>query len=553
MISKLNKLGKSLRSLFLENLSNLLLYITFYVFLGPSTFSFHVWFYFHGYLITTFTVLTVVLDFFLQKKEKIKKSNRYLLYRLVLWTLFVMILGYQQVYQTTLDLSLVVYFFHHLFILYSDIPNFLYQWNLWQWIGLVIGYYLILNQEVLDLKKDWVKFLFCLLLFVSFRCASDLVSPNTIQNPNLLTSTSRPKTELQSITGTPNIVLVLLEGVPRKHLSKLKSRYIDYSKLSGSHFWIPMPHTSKSLFTWMTGESQLSNTRMQLNDSLLESSLPKLLETKYGYQTEMIYTQSIYFEGMEQFFPKIFGVVWDKSELEKKYGSLHSSFSWGMDDRVILPSIKQISEKENKPIFLFLGLSQTHSPYFVSKKNFDGQWKSPFDRYMESLLEEVEVLDSIISYLKENFSRDTIVILSADHGESFGEEGAHAHNYSLFNQETDVPFLLYFVKSGQIYIPKSGSSIHFKNTLLDLLAPNVLQEDQLKQTNFFKSNYQLDLVSKTWNSEIQKSWITNEKKYIYHSDRDLLLEMDFAEEKRREVIDPKLKQRVLDHIHAEIR
>ncbi|TGL85601.1 arylsulfatase [Leptospira congkakensis] len=533
------------------NVSSLLLCIFFYIFWGPNTISFQGWFYFHGFFLTVFLIFNLVLDSFLNQKLKIKNSKPILFYRLVLWTLFVVVLSYQQVYQTALTVSLVVYFFQHLSLLYSDILNFVYQWNLWQWIGLLIGYYLIITRKTLESKKHLIGFFTCILLFVSFRCGLDLLRSNTDPKPNTSQILQRVKSNLESIPGKPNLVFVLLEGVPRKHLSKLKSRYIDFSKLAGSYFWIPMPHTSKSLFTWMTGESQLNHTRLRLDDSILESNLPKELESKHGYHTEMTYTQSIYFEGMEQFFPKIFQVVLDKSELEKRFGALHSSFSWGMDDRVIFPAIKQISNSK-MPYFLFLGLSQTHSPYFVSKNSFDGQRISPFDRYMDSLLEEVEVLDSIISYLKENTSRETVVILSSDHGESFGEEGAHAHNYSLYNQETDVPFLLYFVKSNQIYIPKLGSSIDFKDTILTLIETNSLEKENTRNTNFFHPNYQLDLVLKTWNSEIQKSWINNEKKYIYHSDRDRLFEMDFGEEKRIPVTDPKFKQKILDHIYSKI-
>ncbi|TGK82605.1 arylsulfatase [Leptospira noumeaensis] len=541
------------RTLLLRNFSNIILYVLLYVFLGTSYFSVSSWLYFHGFLITIYSILILVLDSYFYQKYRLNQSYREIFIRSVLWTFFVMVLSYVQVYQTALDVSLVVYFFQNFSNLYSDIPNFLYQWKLWQWLSLTFGYYLVFTKSVLDPKKDWIKLTVCILVFVFFRCGLDLSNQITNQNSNLPISNHRFKTNLESIVGKPNLFFVLLEGVPRKHLSKLKSRYIDYSQLNGSHFWVPMPHTSKSLFTWMTGVSQLTNSRMSINESFINSNLPKELELKHGYHTEMIYTQSLYFEGMEQFFPKIFNVVLDKSELQRRYGVNHSSFSWGMNDRVVNAAIKQISETKRNPIFLFLGLSQTHSPYFVSKTNSKGKWNSPYERYMESLSEEVEVLDSLISYLKENFSRETILILSADHGESFGEEGAHAHNYSLYNQETDVPFLIYFVKSGQVYIPKLGSSIHFKDTILNLLETGPRVMDKTVNTNFLKPNYQIDLVLKTWNSEIQKSWIANQKKYIYHSDKDLLLEMDYAEEKRTPIFDSKLKQKVLDHIYSEIR
>lgn len=74
-----------------------------------------------------------------------------------------------------------------------------------------------------------------------------------------------------------------------------------------------------------------------------------------------------------------------------------------------------------------------------------------------------------------------------------------------------------------------------------------------RKFNFFNHNYQPSLVLKTWNSEVQKAWINHDKKYIYHSDRDQLLQMDFIEDNRTPISDLRLKQKVLNQIYSEIR
>lgn len=524
-----------------------------YFLYGFISFSFGVWIFFHGVFITLFSIFVLLIDFFLDHNwNKNFKLNT--IFRLVLWTFFVLAFSYQEVYQTALTLDLLIYFFQHISLLYSDLFNFLLEWKLMHWVALGIGFYLIVTSHKTDSKRNWILLSFGLLLLVLLRSGS-WINPDLSwnQNQKAPNTVQRVKSNLESISGKPNLVLVLLEGVPRKHLVKVKSRYIDFSNLEGSHFWIPMPHTSKSLFTWMTGISQLNQTRLQLDGSVMESNLPKQLEKTQNYQTSMIYTQSIYFEGMDRFFPKIFQTVWEKGDLEKRYGGLYPSFSWGMDDRVVLPALKQLSDFNKQPLFVLIGLSQTHSPYFVSNEKSRISFRSPFDRYMVALEEEVEVLDSIISYWKENSLRETVLILSADHGESFGEEGAHAHNYSLYNQETDVPFLLYFIKSGQLYIPKLGTSVDFKDTILSLLETHSNQKEEILKSNLFSLDYSPNLVLKTWNSEIQKSWITEGKKYIYHSDRDLLIETNFAEENRIPITNSTLKKKVLDEIYSNIR
>ncbi|EMY61937.1 arylsulfatase [Leptospira terpstrae serovar Hualin str. LT 11-33 = ATCC 700639] len=546
---KLNKLV-NFKNEYLEGKFSLTIwYLFLYCFYWPISFSFGVWFYFHGIFVSIFTIFVIVLEFYINQKSN-NRNRLNTMCRLVLWSFFVLIFTYQEIYQTSVTLDLVIYSFQNLSLLYGDFFTFLYHWDFLQWLALATGIYLVFDK---NRKRIFFTLLIISILFLYLRFTSQWMINDNYTKVTTSFQIKKGKTVLESIPGKPNIVFVLLEGVSRKQLSSLQSRYIDFSLLEGSHFWIPMPHTSKSLLTWMTGEAQLKNSRLQLDDSVFELNLPVLLQKKHNYQTVMIYTQSIYLEGMEQFFPKIFQTIVDKSILEKRYGSLYPSFSWGMDDRVILPAMNQINITEKNPLFLLIGLSQTHSPYFVVNENTHSQWNSPLVRYHASINEEVAVLDSIISYWKENSSRETLLILSADHGESFGEEGAFAHNYSLYNQETDVPFLFYFLKSGQVYIPKLGTSVDFKETILRLLETNTNLLSEKSKVNFFNHNYQPSLVLKTWNSEVQKAWINHDKKYIYHSDRDQLLQMDFIEDNRTPISDLRLKQKVLNQIYSEIR
>lgn len=529
-----------------ENSPMTLLYLLLYFFQGPIILSFGVWIYFHGLCVTLLAVLSVSLDFYLNQNQKDKRLLKIMI-RVFLWFLFLVVLGYQEVYQTALTFEIVFYFLNHINHLYSDIQNFFYQWQVWQWITLGMGFFVLFfkNRKIVTYIL-----LFGLIFVLVLRFDSERKKTSSHLNTNTNQQISRGKNFLESISGRPNIVLVMLEGVGRKHLVKTKSNYIDFSVLQDSHFWIPMPHTSKSIFTWLTGDSQLQTTRLTFNDSLLQLNLPKQLENLYGYETFMIYTQSLYFEGMDGFFPQIFQTVKDKSYLEEKYGKLYPTFSWGMDDRVVLSAMKQMFGAEKKPLFVLIGLSQTHSPYFVTNENSQSQWDSPLIRYEASLREELAVIDSIISFWKDNSSRETVLILTADHGESFGEEGAHAHNYSLYNQETDVPFLLYFIKSGQIYVPKLGTSVDFKDTILHLLETNSGKIKNNLEADFFHPNYQPNLFLKTWNSEIQKSWVIKDKKYIYHSDRDQLIQMDWSEKKRVPVTDSSLKQKIKNQIYS---
>ncbi|QDV36781.1 sulfatase [Tautonia plasticadhaerens] len=138
---------------------------------------------------------------------------------------------------------------------------------------------------------------------------------------------------------------------------------------------------------------------------------------------------------------------------------------------------------ENRPFFAFLNYFDAHDPYIVpdgaehrfgeapdslEDRRFLGEWwlspgKPDTPPGRVDLL--VDGYDSCIAHLDERLGAlfrdldrrglldDTIVVVTSDHGEAFGEHGLYGHGISLFEDQLRVPLVL--VAPGRI--PASGT------------------------------------------------------------------------------------------------
>ncbi len=143
-------------------------------------------------------------------------------------------------------------------------------------------------------------------------------------------------------------------------------------------------------------------------------------------------------------------------------------------------AIDWIRENKEGPFFAWVHLFDPHSPYDF-RPDFEptketGKPDRTAERGQEGVLNDVKAYNSEILYtdhwvgklvdavdemgLKEN----TIVIITADHGESLGERGYQGHSHSLYENVVHIPLI--FRMPGTI---KPGKVVESKVTTLDLL------------------------------------------------------------------------------------
>jgi arylsulfatase A-like enzyme len=101
--------------------------------------------------------------------------------------------------------------------------------------------------------------------------------------------------------------------------------------------------------------------------------------------------------------------------------------------------------RSTRPYFLYLHYLDPHEPYTPR-----APW---YDATQTGQARQVSAYDSEISFVDQQlrlawerlgWQRDTLLVITADHGESFGRQGFAGHGHTLFGEVLDVPLLMVF-------------------------------------------------------------------------------------------------------------
>ena len=128
---------------------------------------------------------------------------------------------------------------------------------------------------------------------------------------------------------------------------------------------------------------------------------------------------------------------------------------------------------DDRPYFVFLNYFDAHSPYRPPPKYYRMFSKTPLtlDRYHGGLRYIDDQLRRLFAELDTRGDlRNTIVMITADHGEQFGEHGLRAHGNSLYSQVIRVPLLVFHPPTtpGGVRVMRQVTLRDVASTLLDL-------------------------------------------------------------------------------------
>jgi arylsulfatase A-like enzyme len=114
-----------------------------------------------------------------------------------------------------------------------------------------------------------------------------------------------------------------------------------------------------------------------------------------------------------------------------------------------------LDDHKDERFFLFLHYMDPHDPYFVHPYNGEGIARVSMPEPEPEVAEKLHALyRGEIEYLDANFGKllakleaeglyeDTIIVLTADHGEEFNEHGGFWHGLTLFDEQIHVPLLI---------------------------------------------------------------------------------------------------------------
>lgn len=120
-----------------------------------------------------------------------------------------------------------------------------------------------------------------------------------------------------------------------------------------------------------------------------------------------------------------------------------------------------LDQLEDERFFLFLHYMDPHDPYFEHPYNGEGIARVSMPEPEPEMAEELARLyKGEIEYLDANFGKllakleaeglydETMIVLTADHGEEFNEHGGFWHGLTLYDEQIHVPLVIKWANTG---------------------------------------------------------------------------------------------------------
>jgi arylsulfatase A-like enzyme/predicted Zn-dependent protease len=109
-------------------------------------------------------------------------------------------------------------------------------------------------------------------------------------------------------------------------------------------------------------------------------------------------------------------------------------------DEVMTDALAWLEERKQGKFFAWVHLYDPHAPYEPPEPYAS---RYPGTPYLGEIAYTDAVVGRLVSWLRDNGQLDrTIVVVTADHGESLGDHGEAAHAYFIYNATTHVPLIV---------------------------------------------------------------------------------------------------------------
>jgi arylsulfatase A-like enzyme/HEAT repeat protein len=191
--------------------------------------------------------------------------------------------------------------------------------------------------------------------------------------------------------------------------------------------YTPAPHTSYALASLLTGKfvKPLVELGQPLGDP---QTVPDRLR-RYGYRTAAFYPPAIFFVDGANFSAlaeRGFGF-----EYRKEMFASAADRVGQLDDY-----LREADPK--RPLFVWVHLFEPHEPYDPpADLVHDGSERG---RYEAEVRAADRAIAPLIAHFREARPRATVIV-TADHGEEFGDHGGSFHGSSLYDEQVRVPLL----------------------------------------------------------------------------------------------------------------
>jgi arylsulfatase A-like enzyme len=231
-----------------------------------------------------------------------------------------------------------------------------------------------------------------------------------------------------------DLLLISVDALRADHVSSYgyarpTTPNIDALAREGALFeeaYCPTPHTSYSVTSLMTGKAMRPLMALGLGRGS-ETWAAQL--RRYGYRTAAFYPPAVFYIDAERFG------AFEESRLDFEYAKVQFSSA---EERVG-EVVRYLDAAPPSPVFLWVHLFEPHEPY-VAHPGF-GSGATPVEAYDGEVAYADAAIGKIVALVRAR-RPGVAVVITADHGEEFGEHGGRYHGTTCYEEQVHVPLVV---------------------------------------------------------------------------------------------------------------
>ena len=279
-----------------------------------------------------------------------------------------------------------------------------------------------------------------------------------------------------------NVLMIVMESVGAEYLNLYGSRHETMPNLAAAaadngvvfeNFYIQVPYSCKSLVSLTTSIYPRSDWNLIARDNA-DLPVPTIAEqlADNGYRAAFLHSGYWSWKYRDRFFGRDERVqMIDAETLPGPYVN-----SWGKSDTVMYEeALDWMENGGDDPFFMLAFTIETHHPY-SSDGNFpfdiDKEEQDELYRYLNAIREADKKIGWLLQELKDRgLDESTLVVITADHGEAFGQHGQWIHGFGCYQPNMEVPLVLLHpsLKHMPRRIPRVRQQIDVPPTVVSLL------------------------------------------------------------------------------------
>jgi arylsulfatase A-like enzyme len=303
----------------------------------------------------------------------------------------------------------------------------------------------------------------------------------------------------------PNLLLIMIDTLRADHLScygyhretsPFIDRYASQNVIFHNHY-VSIPFTPGSHWSTFTGRYPHNfgdSIPLAAEGTMTDTPVMTLVLREAGYRTAAFISND-----MVKFLGGVFG-HFERFD-ERQYRKTHDTGFY----QTTTAAMKWMEENTRRPFFLFIHYWDPHDEYDpIREYDLWSDGLKGHDREAALYDGEIRFVDTKVRMLLEQLERlnladDTIVVITSDHGEAFGEHDGRdfllreestyttGHYKTLFDTETRVPLVM------RIPGQEGGREVESVTQSVDLL-PTLLELMQIKNPRTVDGRSLLPLI-----------------------------------------------------------